>query len=709
MLTEGQSINARYRILGEIAPGELGPVYYALDEVSQKACAVKMFHPPAGNAAGEMPALKQEMEQIRKLQHPHIAPVGELEETEDHGPFVVREFVEGIALEDVIRKEAPLPLSRACSIAKQIALALEAAHHAGIIHGDLTPSKVVLAPEEDEEKVKVFGFGTFILKKDRFLDLARLALKNGNLPAFGDPGYVSPEQATGMRSEALDGRSDVYALGIILYQMLAGCAPYAAESAMEVLLAHVFSEPRPLRDYPELEIPEALETLVMRMLAKNRQERPASATALVDQLSAWEQHDEFEQQRRLTPADFTMENVRTPPVFSEVEEPEPSQPIREEHKELEQGAQKEPAGRPVINPAASFTFKSPELSPAWEKRAFEPVPSQEEPARAPAVEYHTTPAAPVFAAPPEKPIFAPQPDISTAEAPFVADLRPEHPSAIFESPERETGGVDVQLNREPAASGSSTSAGRSAPPANAAIFGGYVLRQEIKAKGKSSHRWAWAVLVLLILVGTGCGWLYYTGRTYWFHPQFVKWRISSFFGQAANTPAPETPSPAPSQGTPTSSSPQPPPAGTVAPPAAKNPPANGAFAPSHPKDESKSPQPSSSPEGASSLASAPSVITPLAVPSTKSAAKRHVSRRTRISRSAGTQVSTPRQTTESSSSTTLQDVIAKGDSYFERGQYDDAIRAYEAGLAQDPANPKLLEDVDRARRAKAAEAKYLNQ
>src|SRR5579883_1741519 len=232
---------------------------------SRSACVLK---PHCLNGTAEIEPLKQELEKIQALRHSNIASGGTIEETEDHHFFIHREFLDGVTLEEVIWKQAPLPLSRTCAIAKQIARALESAHHAGIIHGNLTPSQVLLVSEENEERIKVLGFGTLILKKDRFINLARLALRDGGALLFGDPEYISPEQAVGMAVDALDGRSDLYSLGVILYQMLTGDLPIQRSNAMETVLGHVFSEPRPLGDRRELEIPEVIDTLVRRLLAK---------------------------------------------------------------------------------------------------------------------------------------------------------------------------------------------------------------------------------------------------------------------------------------------------------------------------------------------------------------------------------------------------------------------------------------------------------
>ncbi len=642
MFTEGQIVKGQYRILGEIAQGELGPVYRAIDLNSRSACVLK---PLCLNGAAEIEPLKQELEKIQALRHSNIASVGEVEETEDHQFFIHREFLDGVTLEEVIWKQAPLPLSRACTIAKQIARALESAHHAGIIHGNLTPSKVLLVSEEGEEHIKVLGFGTLILKKDRFIDLARLALRNGGAPIFGDPKYISPEQAVGMAADALDGRSDLYSLGVILYQMLTGDLPIQGSNAMETALGHVFSEPRSLRDRPELEIPEVIDTLVGRMLAKNRQDRPASATALVDQLSAWEK--------------------------------KPARP------------------RPVvIEPARSVAAKNaaPAPEPAIQNRR---IPQREQ------VIPEPQPTDPI-----PSPISAPPPGA------FIADLKPEPALSPLEmQPDSAT--VDVQLDRPPEPAPARTPPrARPVSHADSVIFKSYVVKKGVPAKEEPSHRWAIAVLIVLILAGAGCAWLYETGRTYWFQPEFLKARISSFFssGSSGNLPPVEE---VPPQATPQSGSTatQSAPASSPHQTAPPNTPASGHSL----SDQSQSTQPPAS-QPLHPLAPTPNAnnvnnanaATSSDSRETASSAQAHApARMARKTRSARTKVFTPAEVVDKAS--IIRGATTKGDYYFERGDYDEAIRAYQVGLSQDPSNQQLLADIERARRAKAAEAKYLGQ
>jgi serine/threonine protein kinase len=291
MSTEGRLFADKFRILDQIAQGDLASVYQAIEMQSGEVCTLKLFNWDLSSNGSLLGLLQQESANVDKLRHPNIMPVGRVDRTAKGQLYAVRTFIEGRNLEDVIRLEAPLELRRACAIGRQIASALEASHHAGILHGDLKPSNVLLVEENSgSETVKVLGFGTFALKQDRFIDLARLAMNElGHL--MGSAQYVSPERAIGTEPDALDGRSDLYSLGVIIYQMLSAETPFRAANAMEILLDHLFNEPRPLHEHSDLDIPEALDTLVMRTLARNRKDRPASATVLVDQLQAWQKYE----------------------------------------------------------------------------------------------------------------------------------------------------------------------------------------------------------------------------------------------------------------------------------------------------------------------------------------------------------------------------------------------------------------------------------
>ncbi|MGH9328789.1 MAG: serine/threonine-protein kinase, partial [Terriglobia bacterium] len=246
MLQPGQLISEKYRVLEEAGAGELGPLYRVQELETGKVCALKIIKLPDDADRDLLRRLLEDVDRIENLKGPHIIPPGRVEGADGNQPYVVREFLEGVTLEELIRKEAPVPFHRACSIARQVAQALETAHHAGIVHGDLKPSRILLVPGDGAEIVKVLGFGFFTLKQNYFLELSKLALKDGDHPLMGAPEYISPEQAIGTGAEGLDGRSDLYSLGIIWHQMLTGEVPFRGQNTMEILLAHLFTAPPPL-------------------------------------------------------------------------------------------------------------------------------------------------------------------------------------------------------------------------------------------------------------------------------------------------------------------------------------------------------------------------------------------------------------------------------------------------------------------------------
>jgi eukaryotic-like serine/threonine-protein kinase len=291
MSNEVRLFAEKYRILDQIAQGDLASVYQATDVESGEICTLRLFNWEFSSDSSFLDLLKQDALNVEKVRHPNIMPVGKIDQTRKGQIYAVRPFVEGRNLEDVMRLEGALSVRRACLIGRQVASALEAAHNAGIIHGDLKPANILLLEETSGiEAVRVLGFGTFVLKQGRFMDLAHLAFHD---PAslIGSAQYISPERAIGTEPEALDGRSDLYSLGAILYEMLSGEAPFRGHSAMEILLDHLFDEPRPLREHLDLEIPEVLNALVMRTLAKHRKDRPSSATVMVDQLQPWQKEE----------------------------------------------------------------------------------------------------------------------------------------------------------------------------------------------------------------------------------------------------------------------------------------------------------------------------------------------------------------------------------------------------------------------------------
>jgi TPR repeat protein/serine/threonine protein kinase len=312
--SEGIVVRGKYQIVGKVGQGGMAAVYKAVHVRFNEPRALKVINPELANDAGFVRRFEQEAIITRRLQHPNAVRVDDIDEAEDGRPFIVMEFVEGGNLKDVIEREAPLPVERVCSIVKQIAAALDAAHRLGLVHRDIKPANIALVGSADRLKpsvdhhsvdhhsvdhpfvdrpfvdhVKVLDFGIAKLKESHMEDSkghgASLMTLTGTGMVIGTPTYMSPEQAKGLRGEELDGRSDIYSLGVVAYQMLTGDLPLKADSSLELLMAHITTPPRPIHEVrPDLNIPVAVADVVMRCLEKDRELRPASGRALIDEL-----------------------------------------------------------------------------------------------------------------------------------------------------------------------------------------------------------------------------------------------------------------------------------------------------------------------------------------------------------------------------------------------------------------------------------------
>ncbi len=282
--SEGTVIRGKYRILGKVGQGGMGAVYKALHLAFDELRALKVISTELISDDLFVKRFKQEAIITRKLQHPNAVRVDDIDEAEDGRPFIVMEFIEGRSLKKLIQDEGPLAAPRVCSIIKQVAAGLDAAHQIGMIHRDIKPDNIVLVVTPEGEQAKVLDFGVAKLKEARLGGQAGMTL-TGTGVVIGTPQYMSPEQAMGKRGDDLDGRSDLYSLGIVMYQMLTGDLPFKADTTLEMLLAHMQRAPTPIRTIrPGVQIPEAIANVVMKCLEKKRELRPASARALAEEL-----------------------------------------------------------------------------------------------------------------------------------------------------------------------------------------------------------------------------------------------------------------------------------------------------------------------------------------------------------------------------------------------------------------------------------------
>jgi eukaryotic-like serine/threonine-protein kinase len=286
----GQVLDGRYRIGRRIARGGMASVYEALDTRLDRSCAVKIMHPGLGDDEAFAARFVREAQSAARLSHPHVVNVFDQGEdpTVDGGTlYLVMELISGHTLRDVIRDEAPLPPVRALALMEPVVSALAAAHRAGLIHRDIKPENVLIA---DDGRVKVADFG---LAKAVSADTQHTA--TGGV-IIGTVSYLAPELVVDGTSDA---RADVYAAGVVLYELLTGSKPHEGESPIAVAYKHVHEDvPPPSRAAPG--IPAYLDALVARATARDRAQRPADAGILLHQLhrvsqalasGAWDDHE----------------------------------------------------------------------------------------------------------------------------------------------------------------------------------------------------------------------------------------------------------------------------------------------------------------------------------------------------------------------------------------------------------------------------------
>ena len=280
-------VRGKYQIIQKIGQGAMGAVYKASHMHFKELRALKVIAAALASDKKFVKRFEQEAILARKLQHPNAVRVDDIDETEDGQPFIVMEYIEGKSLRDVIAHEGPMPPTRVSSIIRQVASALDAAHHLGIVHRDIKPENIVLIQAQKEVVAKVLDFGIAKLKEG--LSETSAMSMTGTGMVVGTPLYMSPEQAMAAPSKELDGRSDIYSLGIVMYQMLTNELPINGDTSLQIVLAHIQTPPIPIQSAQAgMKIPEPLARLVMKCLEKNREDRPANGQAIIDELDKWE-------------------------------------------------------------------------------------------------------------------------------------------------------------------------------------------------------------------------------------------------------------------------------------------------------------------------------------------------------------------------------------------------------------------------------------
>jgi serine/threonine protein kinase len=285
----GSMIGGRYRVKDLLGEGGMGQVYLAIHEAIEKPVALKILRPEYSRKADIVTRFQQEAISASRIKHPNVLDVFDFGQTMGGCFFLAMEFLEGHDLSDELERRGRLESPRAISITLQIAKALAAAHGAGVVHRDLKPENVFLQKTaDDEEVVKIVDFGIAQLRTNEEAAAASQKRQRRRLTRtgmiFGTPEYMAPEQAAGKHADL---RVDVYALGVMMYEMFTGAVPFTGDTFMAVLSSHLHDPVPPLRQVcPELAISTELEALIGRALAKQPDHRFASMQELAGALRA---------------------------------------------------------------------------------------------------------------------------------------------------------------------------------------------------------------------------------------------------------------------------------------------------------------------------------------------------------------------------------------------------------------------------------------
>ncbi|AKT36120.1 serine/threonine protein kinase [Chondromyces crocatus] len=284
----GRVISQRYRIDEVIAMGGMGAVYRGEHVRMRKRVAIKILHPDTEGLPELVKRFEREAVAGAHIQHPNVATATDFGETEDGLFYLVAEYVRGTTLHDIIRR-GPLAPSRAASIARQLAAALGAAHTMDIVHRDLKPRNVMVV-EAQNDLVKLIDWGFAKVRMER-LSAVAAELEHADRPSmterltgagvvFGTMAYLAPEAALGM--ESVDARSDLFALGIIFYEMLAGKHPFSANDPVQLFTKMATLEAPPIAERaPSVSVPPELEAIARRLIKKLPEARFASAEELL--------------------------------------------------------------------------------------------------------------------------------------------------------------------------------------------------------------------------------------------------------------------------------------------------------------------------------------------------------------------------------------------------------------------------------------------
>lgn len=332
MLSKGQKINDRYEIIKTIGEGGMANVYLANDTILERKVAIKVLRGDLSNDEKFIRRFKREALSVSNLSHPNIVEVYDVGE-EDGNYYIVMEYIEGKTLKQLLQKRGALTLTEVIDIMSQLTDGLAHAHEAYIIHRDIKPQNIMI---EDNGLVKITDFGIAMA-----LNSTQLTQTNS---VMGSVHYLPPEQANGKGSTV---KSDIYSLGILMYELLTGSVPFKGDTAVEIALKHMKEKIPSIRKQNPT-IPQSIENIVLKATAKNPKNRYDSVREMYNDLqTAMERQNE----KRLVyeyPENDLEETKVIPPVNKEIKKSVIDKPLEEKEEDLKTIEKKEKNKLPII-------------------------------------------------------------------------------------------------------------------------------------------------------------------------------------------------------------------------------------------------------------------------------------------------------------------------------------------------------------------------
>jgi serine/threonine protein kinase len=277
----GRVFLGRYETIRRLGEGGMGVVYLARQIDLGRQVVVKVMHDHIASDPKFRERFQRETLLMARFQHPYVVTLYDASLNDPEGPCIVMEYIKGITLDTMLMRNGRLSPTRIARILGQLCEALQAAHTEGIVHRDLKPANLMIVdPDTPYEKLKVMDFGLAKMIDQPARTLNKLVSDTNVEFAVGTPGYISPEQ---VRGDGMDHRSDLYSVGVIMYELITGRLPFVGTETMDVLLAHATEEPPKFSSIGlGAAIPPAVEQVVFKCLTKNPADRPQSAHELVE-------------------------------------------------------------------------------------------------------------------------------------------------------------------------------------------------------------------------------------------------------------------------------------------------------------------------------------------------------------------------------------------------------------------------------------------